>query len=309
MKKTISIVLALMLSLVLVAPVLAASTVYTDKSAWEAAAGAYVTEDFSDATLNPGVSVISDQGYVTGGLWWDLVDDGDWFNNIGNETWTTTWTFAVPIVAWGGTFDAYNPGGPGSSIKVTYVDGTSAVVGYISQNTSDTFWGFVSDEAFTQVRLEDAEWLVEAAETYEMDDMVYSFFPGAKITGGGYIKDTNGKKNAYSVSGNTMADESGALKGNWVIRDFPNKMTYHLDTINSLVVGGLEAETPYAPYRAFTIKASGFDQEGNYAQATIVIKDIQEPGKESDILQLWVNGAYLIHNLPIDSGDFQAHLN
>lgn len=306
MKKIISIVLALILSLALAAPVLAAATVYTDKSAWEAAVGAYVTEDFSDATLNPGVSVVSDNGYVTGGLWWDRVDDGDWVNNTGHEIWTTTWTFAVPIYAWGGTFDAYNPGGPGSSIRVTYIDGTSVVVGIVTNTTADTFWGFVSDEPFKQVHLEDACLIVEACETYEMDDMVYSFSP-MKVTGGGYIKDTNGKKNLYSVSGNTMVDKSGELKGNWVIRDFANKMTYHLDTINSLDVGGLEAETPDAPYRAFTIKASGSDQEGNYAQATIVIKDIQEPGKGSDILQLWVMGAYLIQKVPIDGGDFQAH--
>ena len=173
MKKIIAIGLALVLSLALAVPALAAATVYTDKSAWEAAVGTWTTEDFSDATLNPGVSVVSDMGYVTGGLWWDRVDDG-----AGNDT---TWTFDLPIFAWGGTFDAYNPGGPGSSINVTYVDGTSVVVGTIPNTIEDTFWGFVSDEPFIQVHLEDAA-LILGVETYEMDDMVYSFFPQIEIS-------------------------------------------------------------------------------------------------------------------------------
>lgn len=310
MKKIISIGLALILSLALAAPVLAAATVYTDKSAWEAAVGAYVTEDFSDATLNPGVSVDSDLGeiLVDYGLWWDQL------NYSGGPTTFTTWTFAAPICAFGGTWDAgsdreydgHEVGGPGSNIEVL-MDGSWVSVGVIDNEYIDQFWGFVSDVPFNQVRLQaynDEGW----TERYTLDDMVYSFVRG-KVTGGGYIKDENGKKNLYSLSGNTMVDKSGGLKGNWVIRDFANEMTYHLDTINSLDVGGLEAETPYAPYRAFTIKASGSDQEGNYVQATIVIKDIQEPGKGSDILQLWVMGAYLIQKVPIDGGDFQAHMS
>jgi hypothetical protein len=181
MKKVLFPILALVLALALAAPALATATVYTDKSAWKTAVGTWATEDFSDATLNPGVSVVSDEGYVTGGLWWDRVDDGDWPSNTGGEVWTTNWTFADPIYAWGGTFDANIPGGPGSSIKVTYIDGTSVVVGTIPNTTQDTFWGFVSGEPFIQVHLEDAALLAEACETYEMDDMVYSFSPQVEV--------------------------------------------------------------------------------------------------------------------------------
>jgi len=178
LKRIISIGLALVLSLALAAPALAAATVYTDKSAWETAVGTWTTEDFSDATLNPEISVVSDVGYVTGGLWWDRVDDGDW---TGGPVLTTNWTFADPIYAWGGTFDAFNPGGPGSSINVTYMDGTSVVVVTIPNTINATFWGFVSDEPFTQVHLEDAALIAYACETHEMDDMVYSFSPQVEV--------------------------------------------------------------------------------------------------------------------------------
>lgn len=177
MKKLLAIGLALVLTLALAAaPVLAAATVYTDKANWEAAVGSWATEDFSDATLNPGVSVVSDNGYVTGGLWWDRVDDGDW-----GDYGETTWTFADPIYAWGGTFDANIPGGPGSSIKVTYLDGTETDVGTIPATIQDTFWGFVANEPFTKVHLVDAELEEGACETYEMDDMVYSWSPQVDV--------------------------------------------------------------------------------------------------------------------------------
>lgn len=176
MKKIITIGLALVLALALAAPALGAATVYTDKSAWEAAVGTWATEDFFDATLNPEISVVSDNGYVIGGLWWDRVDDGDW-----GDYGETTWTFDPPIFAWGGTFDALNPGGPGSSINVTYIDGASVFVGTIPNSINATFWGFVSDEPFTQVHLVDAELEDGACETYEMDDMVYSFSPQVEV--------------------------------------------------------------------------------------------------------------------------------
>jgi len=182
MKKFLPIFLFLVIVIpVLITPVTvsAATNVYdNDWVGWQAAVGGtYITEDFSDATLNPGVSVISDNGYVIGGLWWDRVDDGDW-----GDYGTTTWTFASPIYAWGGTFDAYNPGGPGGSIKVTYIDGTSVEVGTIPNTTQGTFWGFVSDEPFIQVHLEDPALVPYACETYEMDNMVYSLAQGVQIT-------------------------------------------------------------------------------------------------------------------------------
>lgn len=177
MKRKISILLILNLALstlALFTPALAASTIYTNKAAWETAVGYWMTEDFSDATFNPGVSVDTDVGYVdlVNYLWWDRVDDGDWYGDgIVRET---TWIFDSPIMAWGGTFDTYIPGGPGSSIRVTMLDGSEVEVGVIPNTIHGEFWGFVSDKPFVKVHLFDAELIDEACETYEMDDMVYT---------------------------------------------------------------------------------------------------------------------------------------
>jgi hypothetical protein len=233
LKKVIAIVLALMLSVALVTPVLGAATVYTDKAAWEAAVEAYATEDSSDAALNPEISVASDNGYVdtVNGVWWDRVDDGDW-----GDYGETTWTFAAPICAWGGTFDAYNPGGPGSSILVEYLDGTTAVVGIIPNTTADTFWGFVSDEPFTKVHLEDAALIGGACETYEMDDMVYSF-AGTKVTGGGTV-DWGGGRVTYGFV--AQMDASGAVKGEAQFQHRDVGVRDHADVL-FLAVSGADA--------------------------------------------------------------------
>jgi len=178
-KRILSILLVLVMagSLIVALPltVSASAIVYSDKATWVSAAGVYETENFADANLAPGVSVISNIGHVTGsGLWWDLVDDGDLSSNIGHEVWTTTWTFADPIYAWGGIFDAYNSGEAGLLIKITYLDGTSVVVGTIPNTITDAFWGFVSIEPFIEVCLEDAALIANACGKYDMDDMVYS---------------------------------------------------------------------------------------------------------------------------------------
>ncbi len=45
----------------------AAITVHTDLSSWQSIAGGYDTETFSDAILNPGISVVTTKGGVGSG--------------------------------------------------------------------------------------------------------------------------------------------------------------------------------------------------------------------------------------------------
>lgn len=161
-----------LLTLAISTTALAVSTLYTDRSSWEAAVGSWATEDFNDAILNAEITVVSTVGYVdVNGYWWDRVDDGDYGG--GGPVMDTTWTFATPIMAWGGTFDAAGPGGPGSSINVSMIDGSEVYVGTIPNTISGGFWGFVSTTPFTQVHIEDAALISGAQETYTMDDMVY----------------------------------------------------------------------------------------------------------------------------------------
>lgn len=174
MKKILAVVLGLaLLTIGLPVAVLAVPTltIYdNDASGWQSAVINWETEDFADATLNPGVSVTTDMGYVTGGLWWDrlsLPDDGDW---------ETTWHFAAPISAFGGYWDTGNPGGPGTGIAV-FINGSWVYVGEISQYNTGQFWGFTSSEPFTDVLLDTGSAGGAWAETYELDNMVYSFEP------------------------------------------------------------------------------------------------------------------------------------
>ena len=185
MKRILGILIAsaLVISTFLIAPVAvsAANTVYADDQAgWEAAVGAWMTEDFEDATLNPELSVDATWAHaaITGGVWYDrLINTGetdiDEPYQVGPTT--TTWTFDYPIYAFGGTWDPATPGGPGASINI-YVEGSWLLVGTIPNDYEDVFWGFVSDVPFTQVRLKSAEInpLSYWCETYELDNMVYS---------------------------------------------------------------------------------------------------------------------------------------
>ena len=76
------LVLAMMLPLTLLSPlkVLAATQVYADNQAgWEAAVGDWLTEDFQDAVMNPGLSVNATWAHaaITGGVWYDrLINAG-----------------------------------------------------------------------------------------------------------------------------------------------------------------------------------------------------------------------------------------
>ena len=163
MKRLLAILLGIaLLTFALTAGVLASpgTTIYVDKAAWEAEVQNWQTEDFEDDTLNPGLSVVSDAGSIGGGLWNDQLFD---------PSQTTTWTFDEPIRAFGGNWDC-GPAGPGASIAVS-INGSWVYVGEIPNSYTGEFWGFVSDEEFTQVLLEAGSGF--GTETYTLDDMVY----------------------------------------------------------------------------------------------------------------------------------------
>jgi hypothetical protein len=150
----------------------ASVTVYDqDRPGWESAVGIYEEEFFTDATLNPGVSVVSTYpGYVDTikGVWWDrLVVPG-----YGTPT-TTTWQFASPVVGFGANWNPGIPGGPGANIEVKF-NGSWTLVGEVPNNYTGQFWGFVSTTQFSSVRLASGSAGGAWCETYEMDNMVYS---------------------------------------------------------------------------------------------------------------------------------------
>ena len=169
-------------------------TVYNNRPGWESAVGTYAEEFFTDATLNPGVSVVSTYpGYIdtVKGVWWDkLVVPGQTYRQdvSGQDVpaSTTTWQFAAPIVGFGGNWDLANPEDPGAGIAVS-VGGV--LIDKIPNTYAGEFWGFVSTDPFSSVLLKSGlDWYdnVMWAETYELDNMVYSApipAPGAVLLG------------------------------------------------------------------------------------------------------------------------------
>ena len=151
----------------------AAQTVYTDFTAWQAAVGWWNVEDFSDATLNAGVSVASDNGSVVGGEWSDVV-------KVGASA--THWMFTEPRTAWGAEFWDLAPAGAGQGIQI-WLDGVAAP-SQIPNTTHDTFWGVTSTVPFLKVTVGGGN-SSGVQETYTMDNMVYSAIPapGAILLG------------------------------------------------------------------------------------------------------------------------------
>ena len=160
-------------------------TVYDqDRPGWESAVVVYDEEFFTDAILNPGVSVVSTVGYVdtTNELWHDALE-------CPAGTTSTIWQFATPIRGFGGNWDPGVPGGPGARIAVA-VNGSWVSVGEISENYTGEFWGFVSTAPFSQVLLIAGSNCGSAVrETYELDNMVYAPYIAVEVGGEVYPVD------------------------------------------------------------------------------------------------------------------------
>ncbi|QEG23481.1 hypothetical protein [Mariniblastus fucicola] len=113
--------------------------VFTNQADWLAATESVVTEEFSDGTLLPDLSVVSDNGVVALGTWTDTVTDP----LIGSSA-TTTWSYTGAPTAWASEIDL-TPGGLGSGLNVD-VDFTDATSQSFDTIDASGFWGIVSDD-------------------------------------------------------------------------------------------------------------------------------------------------------------------
>ena len=165
----------------------AAVTVYTDRSAWEAAVGNFQEEFFDDAVFDPDVSVVTVNGLVQAGsgvlgpdnVWWDRVIPAD--DPSGPAE--TRWSFATPLLGFGANWDLAGPGGEGTAIALSldgYVLATEIV-----NSTQGGFFGVTSTTPFDTVLVAAGTNPIGWAETYEMDNMVTSTIPapGAILLG------------------------------------------------------------------------------------------------------------------------------
>jgi hypothetical protein len=136
---------------------------YTDRTAFETAlSGAFTVEDFSGPGLNPLVSATTTFGAVGGGVWTDYIFGAN----------STVWSFGASQRAWGGDFDLFGPGGPGSGISLVLANGASVNVTEEIPGTTAGFWGFIYNGAFNEVRMSlGSECCVE---TYTLDNMTFA---------------------------------------------------------------------------------------------------------------------------------------
>ncbi len=153
---------------VMLLPVFSAQAVpviYTSYGDYLAAIGTPRVENFEDTTLQPGLTVVTSVGYIANGVWNDrLTPGGD----------TTTWYQTGGFTAWGGFFDLFNPGGPGTGILIT-ADGQ--VIGQIDNSYAGQFWGFTLEGLPFNSVLMSAGNQSGVAETYFSVDLEYKATP------------------------------------------------------------------------------------------------------------------------------------
>ena len=141
----------------------AAITTFTNRAAWENAVNNNFEEEFfTDSTLNPGVSVVSSAGHISGGVWSDRLNGSD----------TTTFIFAEAIIGFGGNWNLA-PAGAGTGIRI-YFDGVF-IGSEIPDSYTGQFFGAVSDVPFNEVLLTEGT-QSGVAETFYLDNMVYSWY-------------------------------------------------------------------------------------------------------------------------------------
>lgn len=133
-RKSTLILVTLAMVLVPLFVVNAAPIIYSSYGDFLAAfPGRVVTENFEDTTLQPGLGIIDTYSgaIIEDGVYKSIVNDA--------QGWSTTWTLEGNFLAWGGFWDLANPGGQGTSIKIT---AGGLVIGEIPNTFNGDFWGF-----------------------------------------------------------------------------------------------------------------------------------------------------------------------
>ena len=160
-------------------------TVYESRVAWENAlpsGSAIITEDFDDEIMAPGLasyttadgtsSIFRDFNLIPSTASEPTFNGTQVFEELVNGVDDTIWSFSSPFIAFGGNWDLFTPGGPGTGIQIS-IDGQIQNNVLIPNSHTGEFWGFVADSAFLEVRLLKRT-AVSGVEQYHLDDMVYA---------------------------------------------------------------------------------------------------------------------------------------
>ncbi len=141
------------------------------KTDWITAVGAFTTEDFTDGLSQDFTTTGFGSGHDPSpgpfGIWGGEFHDR-LLTGIANRT---EIVFSSAITAFGANWDLAGPGGAGLGIAI---DAGGTPIGVdIPNSYAGTFFGFTSDTAFTKIILTGGS-NVASAETFDMDDAVYS---------------------------------------------------------------------------------------------------------------------------------------
>lgn len=175
MKKTtiVGLAFALLGLLGMVKQANASIVVFTNRTAFEGALGTPIqTETFNDAILLTGLSFNSNTGSAS-------ISSGSFNDRLTPGT-NTTFSFVPNIFGFGGNFDL-SPGGAGLGIQLTTVlaaGGTGMVVPEIPNSFTGGFFGFISTDGLTGVRLTSGT-QGGVAESFSLDNLT---FGGAAAT-------------------------------------------------------------------------------------------------------------------------------
>lgn len=154
-------------------------TAYTDATTWASAAGTPIaTEDFTDTTLVPGLSVsLAGGGAITGGeISSSLAVFGLCIGGGVGCPSTTEFSFSPGTTAFGADWDL-GPDGPGAGIDflVTLAGGgtqfVSGITNPLTGGTFNGFFGFVSDTSFTSISL--GSGFTGNGETFDADNVKF----------------------------------------------------------------------------------------------------------------------------------------
>lgn len=155
MKKILCALAASVATVAAAIPAQAAVTVFSDQGAFDPE-NDDIVEDFNDTTLVPGLTISSTVGSIGSGRFNDRTV-------LGSAT--TTFTFAQPVISFGGIFDL-SPGGLGQGLRF-FIDGV-AVASAVPLTSAIQFYGVKSSTAFSSLRIESDSGC--CAETYNLDN-------------------------------------------------------------------------------------------------------------------------------------------
>jgi hypothetical protein len=148
-----------------------------DFSTWAAAAPGYLVETFDSGVLNPGISVFSSSGFITGGSWYDALKS--------DPPTYTKWSFSPGITAFGGFWSIIPSSQEWNGLDAlcfTKSGNSFLPLANMPINPSDGFWGVVFDGLENDPII--SVWIVPGIQMtypaqveYYLDNMVYKPIP------------------------------------------------------------------------------------------------------------------------------------